>query len=159
MLSGFRTRTQDRRQTGNGPDGWSDQKGLAGPTIRLFMERDFYLAGDHGTPSEDEVPVRIGKDSRKHTWFAEGTMGQEVRLRSIVYLLCSGGEEANLNAKRILGCGTKDASWMHWAEVCSESFPILSVASALALGRAQENRFSNDAPHGSGKMARSSRFL
>jgi hypothetical protein len=35
---GFRTRTQDRRQTGHGSDGWLDQKGLAGPTIRLFKE-------------------------------------------------------------------------------------------------------------------------
>lgn len=76
-------RTQDRCQTGHGSDGWLDQKGLAGPTIRLFMERDLDLARDHGTPSEDEVPVRSGKDTHKLTSIAESSVGQKVRLRSI----------------------------------------------------------------------------
>ena len=47
------------------------------------MERDLDLARDHGAQSEDEVPVRIGKDTRKLTSIAEGNVGQKVRLRSI----------------------------------------------------------------------------
>jgi hypothetical protein len=50
------------------------------------MERDLDLARDHGTPSEDEVPVRIGKVSRELTSIAEGSVGQKVRLRSIAWI-------------------------------------------------------------------------
>jgi hypothetical protein len=53
------------------------------------MERDFDLARDHGAPSEDEVSVWIGKDSRKYTSFAESTVGQEVQLRSIGCIFAS----------------------------------------------------------------------
>jgi len=80
---GFGTRTQDRCQTDNGPDGWLDQKGLAGPTIRLFMKRGLDLARDHGAQSEDEVSLRSERDSRKLTSIAESGVGQEIRLRSI----------------------------------------------------------------------------
>jgi hypothetical protein len=82
MLNGF-WHSNARSQTDNGSDGWLDQKGLAGPTIRLFMERDLDLARDHGAPGEDEVSVRSGKDSRKLASIAEGNVGQKVRLRSI----------------------------------------------------------------------------
>jgi hypothetical protein len=47
------------------------------------MERYLDLARDHGTPSEDEVPVRSGKDSRKLASIAESSVGQEIRLRII----------------------------------------------------------------------------
>ena len=47
------------------------------------MERDLDLAWDHGTPSQDEVPVWSGKDTRKLTSIAESSVGQKVWLRSI----------------------------------------------------------------------------
>jgi hypothetical protein len=70
------------------------------------MERDLDLARDHGAPSKDEVPVRIGKDTRKLASIAESSVGQEVRLRSIgcifVLLLMKRGEPER---RRIFGCG------------------------------------------------------
>ena len=67
---------------GHGADGWLDKKSVASPTIRLFMERDFNLAGGHGAPSEDEVPVQRGKNSRRLTSIAESSGGRKVGMMS-----------------------------------------------------------------------------
>ncbi len=70
------------RQVTDRMDGWT-KKVWQARQIRLFMERDLDLARDHGTPSEDEVPVRSGKDTRKLTSITESSVGEKVRLRSI----------------------------------------------------------------------------
>ena len=40
---------------------------MGGATIRLFVERDFGMAGRDRTTGQNEIPVQLGEDPAEHS--------------------------------------------------------------------------------------------
>ena len=52
-----RTRTRNHSQADNKPYGWMDEKGLAGTSIRLFMEGDFDVVRSFRGTGTEEIRI------------------------------------------------------------------------------------------------------
>src|ERR1700693_5093000 len=141
---GGRARTRNHSQADNKPYGWMDEKGLAGASIRLFMEGDFDVVRSfRGTGTEE-----IGKAKAEYCPVVEtknsATCGLKRCVGIFLILHCDPARGETFDPKRIF-CERRTATlgrtWPWPGQGVSKS----RTQRVSRPGRSEENRFSNDA--------------